>query len=193
MLPSTRDELLDAAMRIVLRDGPGRLTLDAVAKESGRSKGGVLYHFPTKDALIAGMIAGYLDGFAASIARHHAADPDDGPGRLLRAYVNASMDEDPLEPHVGVGMLAAIAANPALLDPVKEHDRAWRERLAADGVDPAVTEVIRLTVDGLVFADFFGIGQPPEPLRESIRRELLAMTRATAVRLSSIPERAAGR
>jgi AcrR family transcriptional regulator len=179
---STRHELLDAAMRIVLRDGPNRLTLDAVAKESGRSKGGVLYHFPTKDALIEGMIGDYLEDFAARIARHEATDDDLPPGRLLRAYVNASFDEDPLDWNVGVGMLAAIAANPALLDPVREHDRIWRARLAADGLDPAVAEVVRLAVDGLAFADFFGSGQPPEPLREEIRRALLAMAGGSPAR-----------
>ncbi len=164
-------------MRIVLRDGPGRLTLDAVAKESGRSKGGVLYHFPTKDALIEGMITGYLEGFAAAVELSYAADEEGTPGRLLRAYVNASFADDPLEPAIGVGILAAIAANPALLDPVREHDRRWRERLAADGLDPARAEVIRLAVDGLVFADVFDSGRPPEPLREAIRQTLLAMTR----------------
>ncbi len=60
---STRKELLEAATRIVLRDGPGHLTLDAVARESGPSKGGVLYHFPTKDALIAALIDDLCERF----------------------------------------------------------------------------------------------------------------------------------
>ena len=184
MSATTRDDLLDAAMRVVLRDGPGRLTLDAVAKESGRSKGGVLYHFPTKDALIEGMIADYLERFAANVERYHAAD-EEGPGRLLRAYVNASFDDDPLEPDVGVGMLAAIAANPSLLDPVREHDRRWSERLAADGLDPARAEIVRLAVDGLVFSEFFGSGQPSPALREEVRRALLAITREPPVRADS--------
>ena len=168
-------------MRIVVREGPGRLTLDAVAKESGRSKGGVLYHFPTKDALIAGMIADYLERFAAGIDRYLAAE-DASPGRLLRAYVNASFDDGPLEPDVAIGMLAAVAANPALLDPVREHDRLWQERLAADGLDPTQAEIVRLAVDGLVFADFFGGGPPTGPHREQLRRQLLAMTREASDR-----------
>ena len=178
---STRHDLLDAALSVVLRDGPGRLTLDAVAKESGRSKGGVLYHFPTKDALIGGLIAGYLDDFAASIERHHAADAGT-PGRLLRAYVNASFDDDSLTADVGLGLLAAIAANPSLLDPVRAFDRRWRERIAADGIDPVRAEIVRLAVDGLVFADFFGSGQPVGPERERLRLALLAMTRESPAR-----------
>jgi len=50
--PATRDVILDAAERVVSREGSGRLTIDAVVRESGFSKGGVLYNFPSKQALI---------------------------------------------------------------------------------------------------------------------------------------------
>ena len=53
----TKLEVLRAAHRVVLRDGVSALTLEAVAREAGRSKGGLLYHFPTKEALIQGLIA----------------------------------------------------------------------------------------------------------------------------------------
>ena len=36
----SRNVALDAALVIIARDGPGRLTLDAIARESGLSKGG---------------------------------------------------------------------------------------------------------------------------------------------------------
>ena len=51
-----RRRILDAAEQVVLRDGVGHLTLEAAAAEAGLSKGGVLYHFPTRDALVAGMV-----------------------------------------------------------------------------------------------------------------------------------------
>jgi Bacterial regulatory proteins, tetR family len=40
----SRNVALDAALVIIARDGPGRLTLDAIARESGLSKGGVMHH-----------------------------------------------------------------------------------------------------------------------------------------------------
>jgi hypothetical protein len=48
MMPGSKDRILDAAERVVLRDGVTHLTLDAVAAETGISKGGLLYHFPSK-------------------------------------------------------------------------------------------------------------------------------------------------
>jgi len=48
--------ILTAAERVVLRDGVTCLTLEAVACEANLSKGGVLYHFATKEALIQAML-----------------------------------------------------------------------------------------------------------------------------------------
>ncbi|MCL4694718.1 MAG: TetR/AcrR family transcriptional regulator, partial [Candidatus Hydrogenedentes bacterium] len=53
--PSCNDLLLDSAEAVVVEGGPSRLTLDAVAEKAGVSKGGLLYHFPTKDALVEAM------------------------------------------------------------------------------------------------------------------------------------------
>jgi len=53
----TRRGVLDAAERLVDRHGAARLTLAGVAWEAGVSKGGLLYHFGTRDELIAAMLA----------------------------------------------------------------------------------------------------------------------------------------
>ena len=50
--PSAREAMLDAAQAVVLKQGAASLTLDAVAREAQVSKGGVMYHFPTKQALL---------------------------------------------------------------------------------------------------------------------------------------------
>ena len=52
----TRQKILTAASQIVQCKGVAKLTLEAVAKEAGLSKGGLLYHFSNKEALIEGMI-----------------------------------------------------------------------------------------------------------------------------------------
>ena len=51
----TKDEICDAAIQITVRDGLLTMTLDAVAKEAGISKGGVMYPFPSKDDLVRGV------------------------------------------------------------------------------------------------------------------------------------------
>ncbi|MFQ6690371.1 TetR/AcrR family transcriptional regulator, partial [Bordetella pertussis] len=47
-----RDKVLDAAETIVVRDGAKGLTIDAVAREMGVTKGGIQYCYGSKDAMI---------------------------------------------------------------------------------------------------------------------------------------------
>lgn len=168
---TTRTELLEGAYRILLRDGPDRLTLDAVVRETGRSKGGVLYHFPTKDALIAGMVGHVLDRFDAAVEAQWEAAGDHSPGSWLRAYVAASVAPDPDGPAIGSGLLSIVAANPGLLDLVRERTAQTQRRIEADGIDPAVATVVRLAADGLSMEDLFGFA----PLEDYPRRRVLAV------------------
>ena len=87
----TRERVLDAAFRTT-RGGGGRFTVDAVAKEAGVSKGAVLHHFPSKEALAVGMLERQLNEFDGLIERHLAEEPEGKPGRWLRAYVRASFE-----------------------------------------------------------------------------------------------------
>ena len=52
----TRERILDALESVVAQDGPAGATLEAVAAKAGISKGGLLYHFGTKEALYRGLL-----------------------------------------------------------------------------------------------------------------------------------------
>lgn len=56
--PSTipaRDRIMDAAEELICTGGIAAFTLDAVARAAGVSKGGLLYHFRSKNSLISGL------------------------------------------------------------------------------------------------------------------------------------------
>ncbi|GCB56911.1 hypothetical protein rerp_33190 [Rhodococcus erythropolis] len=53
MAADTRDRILDALEKLLLVSGVAQVTLEGVAAEAGVSKGGLLYHFPSKEALLA--------------------------------------------------------------------------------------------------------------------------------------------
>ena len=50
--PSMRTNILDAALRVAERDGVTGITLDAVAQEAGLTKAGLMYYFPSREALL---------------------------------------------------------------------------------------------------------------------------------------------
>ena len=54
----SREEILEAARRVLLRNGIAATTLDAVAREVGVSKTALYYYYPSKDALFFELVFG---------------------------------------------------------------------------------------------------------------------------------------
>ncbi|WP_028061712.1 TetR/AcrR family transcriptional regulator [Candidatus Solirubrobacter pratensis] len=161
----TKSKLLDAAGAVVRRDGPQALTLDAVAAEAGVSKGGLLYHYGTKQELIEALVARWLADFQHDI---DAADP-----HFVRGYVRAS---DPAgEVADELGLLAALVADPAVLRTVRERYAIWQDRVEREGSDPVDATVARLAADGLWLAELLGMAPPRGRLREQVLTRLLEL------------------
>ena len=53
--PHARESVLDAFEAILIDEGERAATMDATARAAGVSKGGLLYHFASKDALESGV------------------------------------------------------------------------------------------------------------------------------------------
>jgi AcrR family transcriptional regulator len=169
--PDTRRRLLDAAAHVIRRDGPGALTLEAVAGEAGVSKGGLLYHFATKEALVDGLVDDWLDRFEADIeagaarrgwARAYAEVCEAGPASAQQRATD-------------VALLAALIGDPARLERVRRRYARWQERLVADGGDAVVATVVRLAADGLWLADLMGLAPPQGELRRDVMARLGAL------------------
>jgi AcrR family transcriptional regulator len=160
----TRRRLLDAAARVIRRDGAGALTLDAVAAQAGVSKGGLLYHFATKDALVEALVGDWLDRFEADVESRA------GDRGWPRAYAEVceSAPRSPGQRATDVALLAALTGDPGRLEGVRGRYAAWQERIVADGGDPAVATVIRLAADGLWLADLLGLAPPRGRLRHDV-------------------------
>jgi AcrR family transcriptional regulator len=173
---STREAVLRAASRVVAEEGVSGMTLEAVAREAGVSKGGLLYHFPSKEALIGGMIGRLIEGFEDALGRELRREKGGGSGRWSRAYARASFTEDRWYLQVSAGLLAAVAEDPALLDPLRkryEDGQRWAER---DGIDPALATLVRLAADGLFFAELLDFAPPEGELRRRVLEALLSLT-----------------
>src|SRR3954451_19003493 len=156
----TKNRLLDAAAVVVHRDGTQALTLDAVAKEAEVSKGGLLYHFKSKNDLVNAMVERWMNEFQREIDE---ADP-----AFVRGYVKASAPAGN-----ELGMLAALVADPSLLVAVRRQYGIWQDRVEREGRDPVDATVARLAADGLWLAELLGMGPPTGELRERVLQRLL--------------------
>jgi AcrR family transcriptional regulator len=150
-----RDAILDAAEDIVSRRGASALTIDAVAKAVGITKGGVQYSFASKDALIDAMFQRWDQGYEAAF-REIAGDAPD-PVTAVRAHVEAARRASDDANAKAASLLAALLQTPEDLGSV----RAWYAgRLA--GLDASSEEGRRarlafLATEGAFLLRYFGL------------------------------------
>lgn len=175
----TRSQLLDAAEAVVAQEGVRNLTLDAVAARSGVSKGGLLYHFRSKEDLAAAMIERSIAWFDDALIEAGADDPD-RRGRFTRAYVKASLGMTPL---TGAGfdnlcsaITTALLSFPERLGPVQEQGARTQRDIENDGFDPVLATIIRLAVDGLWLSENFNLMRFDKDMKAKVAARLLQWT-----------------
>ncbi|WP_254915522.1 TetR/AcrR family transcriptional regulator [Haematobacter massiliensis] len=171
---TARERILYAAEAVVRKQGARKMSLEAVAECAGVSKGGLLYHFPSKTRLLEAVVSSHLSRFDADISARPGLDAADG---LLRAYLAEMLHRlgDGAPP--ASGMLAAAAENPAILDPARRYGRDLLERLRANSADPERATTIFLAVQGIWMAEFLGLDLfPREKARDVLERMSAKLT-----------------
>jgi len=186
--------MLEAACEVVSRLGVGAMTLEAVAAQAGVSKGGLLYHFPNKNALILGMIKRMEQQFEADIAaeieREEAAGSAPVAGRWLRAYVRVSLQEADEIDAMHAALMAPIYEDPELLHSMQVAEARWQQQAENDGVAVPIATVVWLAADGYWLSKVFGFKAAysvPEKLQE-IRQTLLNLIESGLLENRVAPE-----
>lgn len=179
--PDTPARILRAAEDLVIRDGVSHLTLEAAAQEAGVSKGGILYHFPSRAALVSAMVESFVVSFEADLVSRQAYSGV--PGAFTRAYLEATLDpseqsSDPRQARLGGALLAGMTSDPDLLQPLRERYDAWQASLEKDGLPEHVATVVRLAADGLWLADLFALAPLTGAARHAVGEQLLDLIAA---------------
>ena len=170
-----RERLLDAAERLVLETGAGHLTLAAVAKFAGVSKGGLLYHFPSKDSLLEAMLARYLNDIDARVAERVRGR---GRGKASRSEefrerVKVLLELPANRRAAGAALIAASADKPELMARCRAQYRGVIDGLARmpGGFEPAA--LVLLAVSGLVFGELLQLSPYTPAERSRLVKALL--------------------
>lgn len=143
---NTRRRILDAAQTLARCTGPGNLSLDAVATKAGVSKGGLLYHFPSKSRLMEALVEDYLVRFDAAIsAEERIGEPDS----VICAYMAQFRSERQGNKPPPSGLLAALAEDPNMLGPVRRYERDFLARIRANASDPQMATLTFLAIHGI--------------------------------------------
>lgn len=173
-MAGTRERLLEAAREVVADAGAQHLTLEAVADRAGVSKGGLLYHFPSKEALLAAMVTELMDDFEARRQRALCELGAD-PAAALKAYVIANDSDSARERQLAQGLAASLVNQPELLAPVCSSMREHVDQAVRDAADPALAMLICLASDGQYVIEALGLLRLSPEERAAVRKRLLRL------------------
>jgi AcrR family transcriptional regulator len=152
--PPTRDRILDAFQHLVIESGERAATLDAVAQRAGVSKGGLLYHFGSKEALIEGLThrLGELVDADIALMRVDPAGPID---YFIRTSVSMEGEFDRC---IVAAARLAQGAHPGARDALKSAQAEWLKVIVETVHDPAIARTIMLIGDGIYYNSSMGAG-----------------------------------
>jgi AcrR family transcriptional regulator len=142
-MAKTTEQLLDDAISVLRRGGV--VTIDSVATEAGMSKAGVVHHFPTKEALMVGVVDRVLDRWEAQLAAIAKGSSD--PIERLRAYVDLGVLSD--FDGGDLALLADVKLRDTLTSQWQQRLRPWfGEDAPGTGAQTASLRAARLIADG---------------------------------------------
>lgn len=147
--------ILDAAEQLIRRSGTRTLTIDAVAAEAQLSKGGMLHHFASKDALITALAERKLRVIKDDIARREAGQPCGASAVPLALIAHARQvycDEDGFPR----ALLLASADNPEAFAGFNDFLREQLAKVEAPSGSPSNGAVITFATLGLLLSRTLG-------------------------------------
>src|SRR5260370_38351997 len=188
----SRNAVIQAAFTIIARDGPGQLTMDAVARESGLSEGGLTHQFPSKVAVLKALLeyqVAHFEAFSSDYktkAAKRSAQPE------LAAQI-ATSHQAIVEPHsVAFALLAALAEDPSLLAAPRAIDARNVEVIKQEAADPDLALLRWSAARGLALTAMFGFCPFSESERERLFSRLLDDAQWTGLEQAAKPAAAAG-
>ena len=151
----TRDGLLDVAEQLVREQGGSALTIGALAKAAGISKGGVQYSFANRDDLVFSLIDRWTSRFDAMLddAATH------GPVDFIRSYIAATRSSQQAMDAKIAGLMVSYLENPEHLKETRDWYRGIFDRLAGASPDAQAARVAFLAVEGLFLLRLNGIDE----------------------------------
>ncbi len=158
--PRARESVLDAFEAILVDGGERSATLEATARRASVSKGGLLYHFASKEALESGLIERL--GRLVDVDIEAITTADEGPiAYFLRSSV---MQNDPLDRAIIATSRLAQGGNAAASSALREIRERWEDALRPHTKDAAALDLVMLVSDGLYFNNALQGGSIPGPV-----------------------------
>lgn len=164
--------VLDAAERVVGRDGAANLTIDAVAKEAGVNKASVLYDHKSKQALVEAVVD---RAFERDTAFHAGIEEklDAAEDRAIRGRILAACEPPPEEfKAVALNLSAALALDEGLRSKMQQSQARTITRIEETSPSPRGALLAYLALEGLKFLEHLDFHHFSREDRDRVLREI---------------------
>ncbi|SNZ02814.1 transcriptional regulator, TetR family [Terribacillus aidingensis] len=153
---NTKEKILNATAELILEEGVSNCTLAKIAKKAAISKGGLLYHYHTKEALFQELNFAAIREFEEAMARHLAEQPN-GKGAFTKAYALATLEDIKREgtPR-STALISIFSDHPEIMTVWQDGYTRWRQQFEQDGLEWEDAATIRFVCDGLWFNEVAG-------------------------------------
>jgi AcrR family transcriptional regulator len=169
----TNSQIIQAALAVAADKGAGKVTLDAVAKVAGVSKGGLIYHFPSKEALISAMVQHLLDEAESKRSQQAQLEPSTLAAVLqTRAHFTAQISGN-----TAMAILAAAAEQPSLLKPVQQHNQEVLRQIQSEHGDSLQATLLLLASEALIYHDLLNLSPFTAAERRILEQQLVQQAR----------------
>ncbi len=152
--PSRKNQILVAAMELVSAHGIQALTIDGLGKATGATKGGIQYHFASKDQLVDDLLTWILEQFTLEV--ENVAQKQKEPHRWLRAYVRCLTRDTAPEDRVVLAILSDLPVGSPRMGIYKDWLQSIRQRCIEHGVDKDLSLIIQLAAESLWMDRIYG-------------------------------------
>ncbi|MHA7279784.1 TetR/AcrR family transcriptional regulator [Arthrobacter sp. MDT2-2] len=170
-MTSARDRILDSFERILIDEGERSATMEAVAASADVSKGGLLYHFRSKEALVDG-IAERLEALVLLDREAMLVDPEGA----ARYYVRTSMYVgSPLDRALVAMARLAQQGHPKAQVVLSLIQKQWLDALEKELQSRSTARAVKLVGDGLYYAAAFSAGEASTEHSSQELEEILKM------------------
>lgn len=145
--PHARESVLDAFEELLIAEGERAATIEATARIAGVSKGGLLYHFGSKDALEAGLVE-RLDELVTADIDAMSSSPDGPVAFFVRT---SAMSDDPLDRVIIAVSRLAQGGHGAARNALRAVRERWADVLRPHIADDTALDLVMLVSDGLYY------------------------------------------
>jgi len=167
--PRARESVLDAFEALLIAEGERAATMDATARAAGVSKGGLLYHYASKEALESALLERM-----ETLVRDDVEEMRADPAGLVAAFVRTSvMDDSPVDRALIAGSKLAQSGNADAAQALRRVRQQWEDALRPHTRDETALQLVLLVSDGLYFNNSLDQGAVAGPVPQGADMDAL--------------------